>query len=124
MRQPTVCSGTREDNRFVQRLSSMLSTSTASTNKGRGFGQSRLRSDPHRLTLRVNFLWMLNGNVVYAASQWGMLVVLAKLGTPQLVGEFALAPAITAPIVIGVALSLRSAKKRTRPPDTRSEIIY
>src|SRR5260370_42298547 len=34
--------------------------------------------------------------------------VLAKLGTPQLVGEFALALAITAPIVIGAGLSLRS----------------
>jgi O-antigen/teichoic acid export membrane protein len=37
-----------------------------------------------------------------------MLVVLAKLGTPQLVGEFALALAITAPIVLGAGLSLRS----------------
>ncbi len=89
-------------------LSSMLSTSTASTDKGQAFGQPRLRSSPHRLTLRVNFLWTLSGNVVYAACQWGMVVVLAKLGTPQLVGEFALALAITAPIVIGAGLSLRS----------------
>src|SRR6266478_5390347 len=89
-------------------LSFMLSTSTASSDKTRASGQPRLRSSPHRLTLRVNFLWTLSGNVVYAACQWGMLVVLAKLGTPQLVGEFALALAITAPIVIGAGLSLRS----------------
>src|SRR5258708_7779966 len=89
-------------------LFSMLSASTASTDKGQAFGQPRLRSSPHRLTLRVNFLWTLSGNVVYAACQWGMVVVLAKLGTPQLVGEFALALAITAPIVIGAGLSLRS----------------
>src|SRR5258708_26838048 len=89
-------------------LSSMLSTSTASTDKGQAFAQPRLRSSPHRLTLRVNFLWTLSGNVVYAACQWGMVVVLAKLGTPQLVGEFALALAITAPIVIGAGVSLRS----------------
>jgi O-antigen/teichoic acid export membrane protein len=89
-------------------LSSMLSISTSSTDKGRAFGQPGLGSSPHRLTLRVNFLWTLSGNVVYAACQWGMLVVLAKLGTPQLVGEFALALAITAPIVIGAGLSLRS----------------
>jgi O-antigen/teichoic acid export membrane protein len=89
-------------------FSSMLSTSTGSTDKGRAFGQPRLRSGPHRLTLRVNFLWTLSGNVVYAGCQWGMLVVLAKLGTPQIVGEFALALAITAPIVLGAGLSLRS----------------
>jgi O-antigen/teichoic acid export membrane protein len=86
----------------------MLSSSTASTDNGRAFGQPRLRSSPHRLTLRVNFLWTLSGNVTYAACQWGMLVVLAKLGTPRLVGEFALALAITAPIVLGAGLSLRS----------------
>jgi O-antigen/teichoic acid export membrane protein len=86
----------------------MLSTSTTGTDKARAFGQPQLRSGPHRLTLRMNFLWTLSGNVVYAASQWGMLVVLAKLGTPQLVGEFALALAITAPIVVGAGLSLRS----------------
>ena len=89
-------------------FSSMLSTSTGSTDKGRAFGQPRLRSGPHRLTLRVNFLWTLSGNVVYAGCQWGMLVVLAKLGTPQIVGEFALALAITAPIVLGAGLSVRS----------------
>jgi O-antigen/teichoic acid export membrane protein len=86
----------------------MHSSSTAGTDNGRAFGQPRLRSSPHRLTLRVNFLWTLSGNVTYAACQWGMLVVLAKLGTPQLVGEFALALAITAPIVLGAGLSLRS----------------
>jgi O-antigen/teichoic acid export membrane protein len=93
---------------FHLNASSMLSTSTASTDKGLAFGQPRLRSSPHRLTLRVNFLWTLGGNAVYAACQWGMLVVLAKLGTPQLVGQFALALAITAPIVIGAGLALRS----------------
>ena len=56
----------------------------------------------------MNFLWTLSGNVVYAACQWGILVALAKLGTPQMVGEFALALAVTAPIVIGAGLSLRS----------------
>jgi O-antigen/teichoic acid export membrane protein len=89
-------------------LSSMLSTSTASSDRARAFGQPLLGSGPQRLTLRVNFLWTLGGNVVYAASQWGILVLLAKLGTPQTVGEFALALAITAPIVIGAGLSLRT----------------
>ena len=60
------------------------------------------------LTLRANFLWTLTGTVVYAACQWGMLVALAKLGTPEIVGEFALALAITAPVIIGASLGLRS----------------
>src|SRR4029077_4261951 len=89
-------------------LSSMLSTSNANMDNATGFGQPLLQSGPRRLTLRMNFLWTLTGNVVYAACQWGILVVLAKLGTPQMVGEFALALAITAPIVIGAGLSLRS----------------
>ena len=66
------------------------------------------RQCSRRLTLRVNFLWTLAGNVIYAACQWGILVALAKLGTPQMVGEFALALAVTAPILIGAGLSLRS----------------
>ena len=61
----------------------MLSTSIASSDKGPAFGQPLLGSSPHRLTLRMNFLWTLAGNVVYAACQWGILVVLAKLGTLQ-----------------------------------------
>jgi O-antigen/teichoic acid export membrane protein len=89
-------------------LSSMLSTSNADMDNATGFGQPLLQSGPRRLTLRMNFLWTLTGNVVYAACQWGILVVLAKLGTPQMIGEFALALAITAPIVIGAGLSLRS----------------
>jgi O-antigen/teichoic acid export membrane protein len=87
---------------------SMLSTYTAQRDKIPGFPQPMLRFGSRRLTLRMNFLWTLSGNVVYAACQWGILVVLAKLGTPQLVGEFALALAITAPIVVGAGLSLRS----------------
>lgn len=63
---------------------------------------------PRKLTLRANFLWTLAGNVVYAACQWGIIMVLAKLGSPELVGEFGLALAITAPVLIGASLSLRN----------------
>src|SRR5215216_2303218 len=59
-------------------------------------------------TLRHNFSWTLTGNAVYAASQWGMLVVLAKLSSPEKVGEFALGLAITAPVIMFTNLSLRS----------------
>ncbi len=60
------------------------------------------------LPLRVNFAWTLIGNVVYAACQWGMLSALAKLGTPEMVGQFALGLAITAPIVLFSNLALRA----------------
>jgi O-antigen/teichoic acid export membrane protein len=58
--------------------------------------------------LRVNFCWTLAGNVVYAGCQWGMLVVLAKLGNPAMVGLFALGLATTAPIIAMSGLQLRA----------------
>jgi O-antigen/teichoic acid export membrane protein len=68
------------------------------------------QSVPHSqpLTLRSNFSWTFAGNVIYAACQWGMLVVLTKLGNPEMVGEFALGFAVTAPVIIFTNLSLRS----------------
>ena len=60
------------------------------------------------LSLRVNFSWTLIGNVVYAGCQWGMLVVLAKLGSPEMVGQFALGLAITAPVFMFANLQLRA----------------
>ncbi len=59
------------------------------------------------LTLRQNFSWTFVGNIVYAASQWGMLVVLAKLGSPEMVGQFTLGLAVTAPVILFGNLQLR-----------------
>lgn len=61
---------------------------------------------PAALSLRANFSWTFAGNVIYAACQWGMLVVLAKLGNPEMVGEFGLALAITGPIFMFANLRL------------------
>lgn len=60
------------------------------------------------LTLLSNFSWTFAGNIVYAACQWGMLVVLAKLGTPEMVGQYALGLAVTAPVLMFTNLQLRS----------------
>ncbi|MBE9223918.1 oligosaccharide flippase family protein [Phormidium sp. LEGE 05292] len=60
------------------------------------------------LTLRRNFSWTFAGNAVYAACQWGMLVVLAKLGSPEMVGQFTLGLAVTAPAIMLTNLSLRN----------------
>ena len=60
------------------------------------------------LSLRANFSWTFVGNVVYAACQWAMLVVLAKFGSPEIVGQFALGLAVTAPVIMLTNLQLRS----------------
>jgi O-antigen/teichoic acid export membrane protein len=59
------------------------------------------------VSLRRNFAWTLAGNVTYAACQWGMLVAIARLGTPGMVGEFALGLAISAPVFMLTSLQLR-----------------
>ncbi len=59
------------------------------------------------LTLRKNFSWTFIGNAIYAACQWGMLVVLAKLGSPEMVGQFTLGLAVTAPVIMFTNLQLR-----------------
>lgn len=63
---------------------------------------------PAALSLRHNFSWTVIGNLVYALCQWGMLIVLAKLLSPEAVGQFALGLAITAPILLFTSLKLRS----------------
>jgi O-antigen/teichoic acid export membrane protein len=60
------------------------------------------------LTLRRNFSWTFIGNAVYSVCQWGMLVVLAKLGTPEMVGQFTLGFAVTAPVIMFSNLQLRT----------------
>jgi O-antigen/teichoic acid export membrane protein len=60
------------------------------------------------LTLRRSFSWTFLGNGVYAACQWGILVLLAKLGSPEMVGQFTLGLAVVAPIVLLSELHLRA----------------
>jgi O-antigen/teichoic acid export membrane protein len=58
-------------------------------------------------SLRRNFSWTLVGNVFYSACQGGMLIVLAKLGTPEMLGAFTFALAVTAPLFMFSNLQLR-----------------
>lgn len=60
------------------------------------------------LPLRVNFSWSLAGMLTYAACQWGMLVAIARLGSPRMVGQFALGVAICSPVILLANLELRS----------------
>lgn len=57
-------------------------------------------------SIRRNFSWILAGNLVYAGSQAGMLVVLSKLGSPEMVGQFALGLAVCAPLFLFSNLQL------------------
>jgi O-antigen/teichoic acid export membrane protein len=69
------------------------------------------------LSLRTNFAWTLAGTAVYGGAQWGMLIVLAKLGSAEMVGRYALALALSAPIVMFTNLQLRI----VQATDARSE---
>lgn len=63
---------------------------------------------PSPLSLPRNFSWTLAANIGFAICQWGILVVLAKFGSPAFVGEFALGLAVTAPIMLLGSMSLRT----------------
>jgi O-antigen/teichoic acid export membrane protein len=54
-----------------------------------------------------NVAWMLVGNLIYGFSQWAQMMVLAKIGTMEMVGNFALALAVCLPVLMFSSLSLR-----------------
>jgi O-antigen/teichoic acid export membrane protein len=54
-----------------------------------------------------NAAWTVAGNVVYAGCQWGIIVILAKVGSTEMVGQFSMAFAISAPIMLFANLGLR-----------------
>jgi O-antigen/teichoic acid export membrane protein len=58
-------------------------------------------------SLRLNFSWTLVSNVLYGCTQWGILVVMARFGDPEAVGQFSLGLAITAPVMLFASLSIR-----------------
>jgi len=90
---------------------------------GRGMDDNRsmmteTRSVP--LSLRANFSWAFAGNVVYGGFQWAVLVVIAKLGNPEMVGQFALALAVTSPVILFANLQLGA----ILATDARSEFQF
>jgi O-antigen/teichoic acid export membrane protein len=72
------------------------------------------------LALRRNFSWTFAGNIIYAGCQWGMLAVIAKLGSPEMVGQFTLGLAVTAPIIMFTNLQLRA----IQATDTKQEYLF
>lgn len=65
---------------------------------------------PAAAPLRANFAWTLAGHVVYAGCQWLMLLMVAKLGSPETVGTFALGYAVTAPVFLLAGVHLRASQ--------------
>lgn len=61
-----------------------------------------------RPSLRSNFAWTLAGNVVRAFGQWAILSLIAKLGSAEMLGEYALALAVAAPVAMLAHLNLRA----------------
>src|SRR5437016_3799520 len=63
---------------------------------------------PKPLSWRLNLLWTSGGTVLYAGCNWAMLSAIAKLGTPEMVGEFALALALSYPVLMLAQMNLRA----------------
>jgi O-antigen/teichoic acid export membrane protein len=75
----------------------------------------------HRpLSMRSNFLWTLAGSGIYGACQWGMLIVLTKLVSAEMVGRFVLGLAICAPVIMFTNLQLRN----VQATDARDEYEF
>ncbi|MGO8689429.1 MAG: lipopolysaccharide biosynthesis protein [Thermoguttaceae bacterium] len=71
------------------------------------------------VSLRRNSAWMLAGNMVFYGCQFGMVVVLARVGTPAMVGQFVLALAVTAPVMAFFMLQLRTVQATDARRDYR-----
>lgn len=73
-----------------------------------------------KLSLRDNFSWTLAGNVVYSACQWGMVVLLARIAGPQVLGRLAFALALSAPVFMLAGLQLRA----VQATDSKREYLF
>lgn len=63
---------------------------------------------PASSSIRGDFAWTFAGNAVYAAGQWAVLSLFAKLGGAEMLGRYALALAVAAPVAMLAHLNLRS----------------
>lgn len=59
------------------------------------------------VTLKSGFIWALGGNTAYFFSKYAVLIVMAKIGNPVMMGQFALGLAISTPIFLFMDLALR-----------------
>lgn len=62
------------------------------------------------LSIRRNFAWNFVGNSLYNLAQWLLVVALAHLADPTVVGQFSLSLAITAPVFLAIGMNLRNSQ--------------
>jgi O-antigen/teichoic acid export membrane protein len=67
-----------------------------------------MSSSPPGVHLGRSVSWALGGIVIYAICQWGAVILIARLGSVDVLGRFALALALTAPVFLLASLQLRS----------------
>ena len=72
------------------------------------------------LSFRSNFIWNFIGNSTYAASQLGILVILARFGGAEDVGKFSLGLSIAAPVIMLSNLQLR----QVQASDVRDQFAF
>jgi O-antigen/teichoic acid export membrane protein len=60
------------------------------------------------MSLRQGFAATFAGNAAFAASQWAVLSIIARLGSAEMLGEYALALAIVTPVAMFSHLNLRA----------------
>ena len=83
-------------------------------------GSGRERARWNRLSLRVNFTWAVAGNTIYAGCQWGILAVLARWASAEVLGEYAFGLAVAAPVMVFSMLHLRA----LQATDAREEFAF
>jgi O-antigen/teichoic acid export membrane protein len=95
----------------------------AHTYAGDAAGTAAPAPSPVRIipaSIPANVAWTASSNVAYALCQWGMLVAFARLGTPEGLGQFAFALAISAPVMMFLQLQLRT----VQVTDTRARFDF
>lgn len=89
-----------EDRNFGRQLV-VMDSAAKTAEQGGAESSAQLASpttSPLELSLTRNVIWTLGGNVIYAGCQWAIVVLLAKLASVEIVGEYALAVAVAVPI--------------------------
>jgi O-antigen/teichoic acid export membrane protein len=89
-----------EDTHLEMPLDELLSMSTET--------QGVFAVEQGKRQLCADFSWTFVGNAVYAGGQFAMLMLLAKLVSPELVGQYALGLAIVYPVMMLTNLQLRA----------------
>ncbi|WEK56392.1 MAG: oligosaccharide flippase family protein [Candidatus Cohnella colombiensis] len=78
------------------------------------------KTDSKYFSLKRNISWTLIGNIIYAITQWALIIVIARWSNPELVGQFSLALAYVSPLILLSQLQLRA----LQVVDTRGKYTF